>query len=211
MKLSDNDILYLDNHILIVDKPPLLLTQPTDLETESVETLGKEWLKHKLNKPGNVFLHPVHRLDRVAFGIVVSAKTSKALSRLNEQIRQGNWKKTYKLRYEGTLKEKKGTLKHYLFKEEYKSIVVEEGQGSLAILNYEEIEKGVCKVELVTGRYHQIRAQFAAIGCPILGDLKYGSTKIGKTLGIDLCHYELKFPHPITKEEIHVQSKICPF
>jgi 23S rRNA pseudouridine1911/1915/1917 synthase len=211
MKLSDSDILYLDNHIVIVDKPPLLLTLPTELEEESVETLAKEWLKNKLQKKGGVFLHPVHRLDRVAFGIVVLAKTSKSLSRLNEQIRLGNWKKTYKLRYEGTLPEKKGQLRHYLLKEEYKSKVVNEGEGSLAFLNYEEIEPGVCMVELLTGRYHQIRAQFAAIGCPILGDLKYGSTKIGKTLGIDLCHYELKFPHPVTKQEITVRSKICPF
>jgi len=204
MKLLDSEILYLDNHLLIVDKPPLLLTQPAGGETDSVETRGREWLKEKFQKPGNVFLHPVHRLDRVAAGIVVCARTSKSLTRLNEQIRNGDWKKTYRLRYEGNLPAPKGTLRHFLEKQDYHTIVSPKGQE--AILHYRQIEEGVAEVELITGRYHQIRAQFSAIGSPICGDYKYKAKTKAVMEGIDLLHARLTFHHPVAENLLLIQS-----
>lgn len=204
MKLLDSEILYLDNHLLIVDKPTLLLTQPAGGETDSVQTRGSEWLKEKFQKPGNVFLHPVHRLDRVASGIVVCARTSKCLTRLNEQIRKGDWKKLYRLRYEGNLPALEGTLRHLLEKQDYHTIVSPKGQE--AILHYRQIEEGLAEVELITGRYHQIRAQFSAIGCPICGDYKYGAKTKPVLEGIDLVHAHLEFHHPITNKLLEVDS-----
>src|SRR5690242_14351530 len=107
-------VLYLDNHLIVVDKPKLLLTQPTQYSLESVETWIRAFLKKKFQKKGAAFGHPVHRLDRVASGIVVCARTSKALSRLNESMRLGEWKKKYVLRYEGRLPSEEGILVHYL-------------------------------------------------------------------------------------------------
>lgn len=207
MKLLDKEVLYLDNHLLVVDKPPLLLTLPTSEVIDSVLTRGQAWLKEKFEKPGNVFLHPVHRLDRVASGIVVCARTSKSLSRLNEQIREGQWHKLYRLRYEGVLPALKGTLRHFLQKEDYHTKVVEEGPCQEAILNYRQIEPGVAEVELVTGRYHQIRAQFGAIGCPICGDYKYGAHTKAISPGIDLCHVRLEFLHPVTKVPLVITTQ----
>lgn len=205
MKLLDKEILYLDNHLLIVDKPPLLLTLPTKEESDSVQTRGQTWLKEHFQKPGNVFLHPVHRLDRVASGIVVCARTSKSLSRLNQQIREGEWHKRYRLRHEGILPAPKGTLRHFLQKGEYHTKVDDAGQE--AVLHYEEIARGVAEVELVTGRYHQIRAQFAAIGCPICGDSKYGAKTKALSKGIDLHHIRLEFKHPITHIDLVITSR----
>ena len=209
MKLLDSEVLYLDNHLLIIDKPPLLLTLPAKEVEDSVLTRGKAWLKEKFKKPGNVFLHPVHRLDRVASGIVVCARTTKSLSRLNEQIRKGEWHKTYRLCHEGPLPGKNGTLRHFLSKGDYHTKVVSEGKGQEAILHYEEISPGITEVTLVTGRYHQIRAQFAAIGCPIRGDYKYGAQTKSLSPGIDLFHIHLEFPHPINKNMISIGSIKC--
>jgi 23S rRNA pseudouridine1911/1915/1917 synthase len=199
MKLLDSEVLYLDNHLLIVNKPPLLLTLPTKEVEDSVQTRGRAWLKEKFEKPGNVFLHPVHRLDRVANGIVVCARTSKALSRLNEQIREGQWHKLYTLSFEGTLPSSSGTLRHFLEKQDYHTIVVPKGRGQEAILHYKQTGPHTAEVELITGRYHQIRAQFSAIGCPIIGDTKYGARPREALLGIALRHTRLEFLHPITK------------
>ncbi len=209
MKLLDKEVLYLDNHLLVVDKPPLLLTLPTTEVSDSVLTRGQAWIKEKFQKPGNVFLHPVHRLDRVASGIVVCARTSKSLSRLNEQIRGGQWHKLYRLRFEGKLPSSKGTLRHFLEKSDYHTKVVSEGCGQEAILHYSQVAPGIAEVELVTGRYHQIRAQFAAIGCPICGDYKYGAVTKAISPGIDLYHMRLEFKHPVTKEMIRITSLNC--
>lgn len=208
MKLRDKEILYLDNHLIIVDKPPLLLTLPTKEFSESVQTLGQAFLKERFQKPGNVFLHPVHRLDRVASGIVVCARTSKALSRLNAQIKMRKWHKRYKLRHEGNLPAEKGTLRHFLQKGDYHTVVG--STGDEAILNYTQTALGCAEVELITGRYHQIRAQFAAIGCPITGDFKYGAKGPAISPGIDLHHARLEFDHPVTSVLLVINS-IPPF
>ena len=206
MKFSDNEILHLDNHLLIVNKPPLLLTLPTLKVKDSVLTRAQETIREIYKKKGNVFVHPVHRLDRVASGIVVSAKTSKALSRLNEQIKEGGWKKTYVLRFEGKLPSNEGTLRHYLEKGDYHTKVVEEGKGKEAVLHYRKTSENKAEVDLITGRYHQIRAQFSHIGCPICGDRKYGAKTKGKQHGIDLHHKSLVFKHPILQELLTINS-----
>jgi 23S rRNA pseudouridine1911/1915/1917 synthase len=206
MKLTDKDILYLDNHLIVIDKPPLLLTQPAGGVFDSVQSRGQEYIKEKFYKPGDVFLHPVHRLDRVASGIVVSARTSKALSRLNEQIKKDQWKKIYLLRHEGELPTLEGELVHYLVKGDFKTAIFDkEVPGSKkAHLRYKDLGGGLAEVTLFTGRYHQIRAQFSHIGAPICGDAKYGSKEKGISPGIDLHHTHVEFFHPITKEKISI-------
>ncbi len=210
MKLLDKEILYLDNHIIVINKKRLLLTQPTNLELDSVETRVKVWLKNKYNKPGKVFAHPVHRLDRVASGIVVCARSSKALSRLNEQIRLGEWVKKYTLMHEGLLPNDDGKLLHYMMREEYRSKICRQGDvgAKEAKLYYKNIGNRLVQVMLITGRYHQIRVQFAEIGCPILNDIKYGASKIRRDDGIALQHTSLQFTHPTTKELLKFNVEI---
>lgn len=209
MKLLDKEVLYEDNHLLVLDKPSLLLTQPTDLNEDSLMTRAKEYIKKKYQKKGEVFLHPVHRLDRVAKGVVVFARTSKALSRLNEQIRSQGWKKTYLLRHEGELPENEGTITSFLFRKEYRTeIVGENTEGSKkATLHYKKIGDHLASVDLETGRYHQIRAQFASIGCPICGDQKYGAKSMGMGEGIALLHAQVSFIHPVKNELIVIKTK----
>ncbi len=209
MKLLDSEILFEDQHLLIIDKPPGLLTLPSEGVTDSALERGKAYIKEKYQKPGNVFLHQVHRLDRSASGILVMAKTSKALSRLNEQIREGLWEKTYLARTERLPKQPQGELIHFLKKGDYRTEVVPEGTplAKEARLTYKVREDGLLEIVLDTGRYHQIRAQLAAIGCPIRGDQKYGATTKGPSVGIDLHHWKLKFVHPVRKEIMYINTK----
>lgn len=208
MKLLDKEILYCDNHLLVLDKPPGLLSLPSKKESDSARERGKETLKELYKKPGEVFLHPVHRLDRLASGILVLARTSKALARLSEQLKTDQWQKTYYLRYEGELPALEGTLKHTLLRGEYRTSVVKEGVegGQIALLHYRKRKKQVAEVQLVTGRYHQIRAQFSHIGCPVAGDTKYGAQTKPYSPGIDLHHAQLLFTHPVTKEVLTFSS-----
>ncbi|MBS0585305.1 MAG: RluA family pseudouridine synthase [Verrucomicrobia bacterium] len=198
--------LYLDNHILVLNKSKGVLTLPSVHETDCLVEHGKAFLKEKFQKPGNVFLHPVHRLDRGASGIVVFARTSKALSRLNESIREGDWKKIYLLQCEGRLPQKEGEIISYLNRCEYHTEVVKEGEGKRCMLRYRSLENGLVEVELLTGRYHQIRAQFASIGCPIKGDTKYGAKSAPYQGGIALHHARLTFTHPVTKELLTIEA-----
>lgn len=192
--------IYYDNHLLILEKPPGIATQPEFHEE------ARTWLKKEFAKPGNVFLEPIHRLDKPVGGIVLFARTSKALSRLNEAMRQRSMKKTYIALIEGEL-EGNGTLEHNLLHGEFKALV--DPKGKQAILHYRVIENrefhSLVEVELETGRYHQIRAQFAAIGHPIFGDAKYGSEK--KSDSIFLHHTQLILEHPTTKERLIFQSQ----
>lgn len=213
MKLLDKDILFEDNHLLIIDKPPGLLTLPADGHMDSAVERGKAYIKEKYQKPGDVYLHQVHRLDRSASGILVMAKTSKALSRMNEQIREGKWEKIYLLRTERLPAKKTGQLIHYLKKERFRANIVTKQTPSAkeARLSYRVRDDGLIEVNLDTGRYHQIRAQFAAIGCPIRGDKKYGARTKGASEGIDLHHTRLTFIHPVTEEVIIIRSKSYRF
>ncbi len=200
----DLKILYRDNHIIAAEKPAGILTQ-TD-KRENLEDALKEWVKKEYAKKGAVFLHAVHRLDKDVSGIVLFAKTSKALSRLNEQMRERGMRKIYVAKVEGRPKE--GILRDYLVHDHLRARVSREKGAKLCELSVrvlKEEEESIVEVELHTGRYHQIRAQLAHAGHPIIGDTKYGSTK--KRSRIYLHHSELTFIHPTTKEEIKIKSK----
>lgn len=195
------EVIFEDNHLLVVNKPGGLLTQPSGTEQDSLEARAKLWLKQKYAKPGNVFLEAVHRLDKPVSGIVLFAKTSKALSRLNAAMRDKRSKKCYLAHVEGNVIAEEGVLEHYLAHDEYQARVVKESEGKLARLSYRVKErfpeKTVLEVVLDTGRYHQIRVQLAAVGHPIVGDKRYGSKMEWKEGQIALCHYCLEIPHPV--------------
>ncbi len=196
MKPLDNArIIYCDNHLLVVNKPPGIATQP------DLEDLAKAWVKKKYEKPGNVFLQPIHRLDKSVGGLVLFARTSKALSRLQALMREKKITKIYHALVEGTLTKKQDTLTHLLIHGDHKSFIGP--QGKEAILHYSVLQEkngtSLVSIHLITGRYHQIRAQFSAIKHPVLGDTKYGSKHFFQD-GIALRHVKMEFEHPITHE-----------
>ena len=178
-------ILYEDNHIIVVEKIPNIPSQGDKTGDTDMLTLIKEYLKEKYNKPGNVYLGLIHRLDRPVGGVMVFAKTSKAAARLSEQVRNKELKKKYLVIVDGKLEKNKDTLEDYLLKNEKNNLskVVNEGtkNSKLAVLDYEvikhneEINLSVLKVNLHTGRHHQIRVQFSSRGHSIYGDQKYGT------------------------------------
>jgi len=198
------DILFEDNHLLVVNKPAGLLTQPSGTDQPSLESICKAWLKEKYKKPGNVFLEAVHRLDKPVSGIVLFAKTSKALSRLNASQRGKQSVKTYHALLENAPPQAEGTLEHHLLHDDYQARVSSDPAAKLSRLHYRLLKKigprALVEIELETGRYHQIRAQFAAIACPIVGDSKYGSKTPLPNNIIYLHHFRLQIPHPISSE-----------
>ena len=203
-------ILYEDNHIIVVVKPPNIPSQGDKTNDIDMLTIIKDYLKEKYNKPGNVYLGLVHRLDRPVGGVMVFAKTSKAASRLSEQVRNKIFKKEYLAIVDGKLQKEKGCLENYLLKNEKTNIskVVKVGtkNSKYAKLDYEllkyneEINLSLLKILLHTGRHHQIRVQLANSGHSICGDQKYGTRGRGKQ--ISLWAYKLTIEHPITKEKI---------
>jgi 23S rRNA pseudouridine1911/1915/1917 synthase len=206
-------LIYIDNHLLVVIKPAGMLTQKDQTGSFSLEEWAAEWVKKTYQKGGNVFLHAVHRLDKSASGIVLFARSSKALSRLNQSMREKQFKKTYHAFVEGRPSMERGTLEHYLFHGDHKAIVVppSDQRGKLARLHYQllsfENGKSLLKIELETGRYHQIRAQLAAMGCPIVGDKRYGSKELFGEGKIALHHSILTFSHPVTKLPLCFEAK----
>ena len=202
--IKNLNVLYEDNHIIVVLKPSNMLSQADITNDVDMLSLVKEYIKEKYNKPGNVYVGLVHRLDRMTSGIMVFAKTSKAASRLNEQILNGDFKKKYLAVVEG-LPPKKGEFVDYLYKDEkqVKSFVVDKDKGKLSKLRFETKKRGqnqsLVEIELITGRHHQIRVQFSSRGYPLVGDVLYDS-KIKKE--IKLCAYYLSFLHPIKKEKL---------
>lgn len=205
MKPFGNDNIHLcDNHVLVVDKPAEIATQPDLVE------LAKAWVKKKYNKPGSVFLEPIHRLDKPASGLVLFARTSKALTRLQEQMRERKIEKIYHAWVERSPPQQKGELRHLLIHGSHRAEI--SPQGKEAILEYAVIKKeknrSLLRIHLLTGRYHQIRAQFSTIACPILGDKKYGST-LSWSLGIALFAKELSFKHPVTLNNCKIIAS-CP-
>lgn len=196
------NILYQDNHLLVVEKEVGILSQSDGSNTKDMLTILKDYLKKEYHKPGNVYLGLVHRLDKPVGGIMVFAKTSKAASRLSEQIRNHEFEKSYLAVVKGELSSA-GTYEDYLVKKDFHSYITDKDHGKLARLKYNVIKKEkdrtLVKVELETGRYHQIRVQFASRNHPLLGDEKYG--KKGK-YPIALYAYQLSFLHPISKERL---------
>ncbi len=199
-------ILYEDNHIIVVEKPCNIPTQADDSNDPDLLALIKSDLKHRHNKPGNVFLGLVHRLDRPVGGVMVFAKTSKAASGLSDQIRRKEFKKTYLAIVHGILPKKSDQLVHYLLKNHETNIVKSVTQGTPgskeAVLDYTQIystQNLTCvKIQLHTGRSHQIRVQFSTIGNPLYGDHKYGECNGHEQIA--LWSNEISFKHP-TKEE----------
>lgn len=202
------NVIYEDNHIIVVEKPVNIPSQGDKTGDTDMLTLIKGYIKKKYNKPGEVYLGLVHRLDRPVGGVMVFAKTSKAASRLSEQVRIKEFKKKYLVIVDGKMDNKTDTLEDYLLKNERLNIskVVKEGtkNSKLAKLDYEvlkydeEIDLSVLKINLHTGRHHQIRVQLSNNGHSIYGDQKYGTRGRGKQ--ICLWAYELSIVHPITKE-----------
>lgn len=202
--LTSLEILYEDNHQIVVNKPAGIPTQPDDTGQDSLEELVKAWIKKRDQKPGNVFLGVVHRIDKPVSGVVLLAKTSKALSRLNDALRQKRANKLYHAVVEGNLAHEEATLEHYLVHDDYYARVssLNDPVSKLCRLHYRVIHQqdGLAFLEVIleTGRYHQIRAQLSAIGHPIIGDGKYNSRQRYKDNAIALHHARLQIPHPIT-------------
>lgn len=208
------EVLYEDNHLLVINKPSGWLTQPSGTDQQNVEEWGKKWLKEKYLKPGNVFLGTIHRIDKPVSGIVLFAKTSKALSRLNASMRNKDFRKVYVAMVKGQLPSKEKWLEHYLIHDDYRATVVESKtpNAKLSRLHYRVLEETtkftLLEVELETGRYHQIRVQLATIGFPILGDGKYGSRESFQPDAIALHHKALHIPHPVTGEMLIVEAPL---
>lgn len=204
-------ILYEDNHILAVDKPYGLVTQPSLEHSDSLEQRAKDYVKKTYNKPGLVFLHAVHRLDKDVAGIVIFAKTSKALERMHALLRNREVKKNYRAKVHGILKVKQGTWVDSLEKKDHKAYVnLKNDNGKVSLLSYSVIEEkdnhSYVDIDLQTGRYHQIRVQLSHHGHPIVGDVKYGSDISYPDRHIDLVHKQAEFIHPIKQSVIHLKS-----
>lgn len=207
-------VLYEDNHIIVVEKMPNVPSQADKTGDEDMLTIIKSYLKEKYNKPGNVYLGLVHRLDRPVGGVMVFAKTSKAASRLSEEIRNKTFKKTYLAIVNGKMESESGEYVDYLWKDEKQntSYVVKEGKknSKLAKLNYEVIaynekeDVSLVKINLQTGRHHQIRVQFSSRMHALYGDSKYHGRGAGS--GICLWAYKIKFVHPVKKEEMEFED-----
>lgn len=197
------NILYEDNHIIVVEKEPNILVQSDSTNDLDMVTLIKKYLKDKYNKPGNVYLGLVHRLDRPVGGVMLFAKTSKAASRLSEDFRLNKIKRTYVALVHGKVKES-DILVDYLIKDEKTntSRIFKDGKEAILeykLLNYKD-NFSLIEVNLKTGRHHQIRVQLSNIGNPIYGDQRYGKDKIG--IQIHLYSVELEFIHPVTKQKM---------
>lgn len=208
--MKNLNVIYEDNHIIVVEKPVNIPSQGDKTGDLDMLTLIKQYIKEKYNKPGDVYLGLVHRLDRPVGGVMVFAKTSKAAARLSEQVRVKDFKKKYLVVVNGKIEKEKGILEDYLLKNEKANMskVVKEGtkNSKLASLEYEvlkynsEIDLSVLKIDLHTGRHHQIRVQLSSRNHSIYGDQKYGGRGHGKQIA--LWAYELSILHPITKERI---------
>ncbi len=209
-------VLYEDNHIIIVNKTVSEIVQGDKTGDKPLSEIVKEYLKEKYNKPGNVFCGVTHRLDRPTSGIVVFAKTSKALARLNDMFKNKEISKTYWAVIKETPKQTEGTLRHYLVRNEKqnKSYAYdsEKPNSKLAVLHYQLISRSdkynMLAIDLETGRHHQIRCQLAKIGCPIKGDLKYGADRSNPDGGISLHARKISFIHPVSKEPIEVTAPV---
>ncbi len=210
------EVLYQDNHIIIVNKAPGEIVQGDKTGDEPLCETVKQWIKTTANKPGNVFLGVVHRLDRPVGGAVIFAKTSKALTRLNEMLRNGEIHKTYWAITANRPDPQEATLTHYISSVERnnKSYAYTKPtkDSKEARLHYSLISSSdryhLLQINLMTGRKHQIRVQLAAIGCPIKGDLKYGAKRSNPDGSISLFARRLQFIHPVSKLPIDITAPL---
>lgn len=199
------EVIFCDNHILVAEKPFGISTQP------EFHLQAKDWIKKQYKKEGRVFLEPIHRIDKPAGGLVLFARTSKALSRLNASMRARKIRKSYFALVEGILAKPKGILEHFLLHDDFNARVVDSShqEGKKASLEYTVLKQkenhSLVQIYLLTGRYHQIRAQFAAIGHPIIGDKKYGSKS--QTKQLYLYHGEIAFSHPVGEKPLVFSKK----
>ena len=203
-------IIFEDNHLLVVEKPVNILSQGDDTNDKDMVNLLKQYVKEKYNKPGNVYIGLVHRLDRPVGGIMVFAKTSKAASRLSDQVRTKTFKKTYRAVIHGDMNKKEDTLKDYLYKNKKTNMVSvvnkDHKEAKNAELSYKTLDRkdgfSLVEIDLKTGRPHQIRVQFASRKHPLFGDQRYGQNvnKVGQQIA--LWYYKLEIIHPTTKEKM---------
>ena len=213
--MKELKVIYEDNHCIVVIKPAGIPSQADKTGDIDMLTLVKEYVKEKYNKKGEAYIGLVHRLDRPVGGVMVFARTSKAASRLSEQVRSKTLKKTYVAVVDGKIENKEGILEDYLYKDERKNmskVVNKDKKGAkLAKLDYEflthnEIKNlSLLKINLFTGRHHQIRVQFANFGHSLFGDQKYGTRGKGKQIRLWACKLELE--HPVTKEIMVFESE----
>ena len=209
------DVIFEDNHLIAVNKKSGEIVQGDKTGDEPLSERVKKYLKVKYNKPGNVFLGTIHRIDRPTSGIVIFAKTSKALSRMNEKFRQNKISKTYWAIVKNRLPKKNDLLEHYLLKNQKKnkSFLSTEEKGKLSILEYNFLNNlnnyFLYEIFPKTGRHHQIRVQLSNMGSPIKGDLKYGAKRSNPNGGINLHAKKIDFNHPVTKESVSIEAN-CP-
>lgn len=209
-----DQVLFEDNHIIIINKLPSQIVQGDKTGDVPLSELVKAYLKEKYKKPGNVFLGVVHRLDRPVGGAVIFARTSKALTRLNQMLQTKEIKKTYWAVVKSLPQNTEDQLIHYIWKDEKKNKSFIQSKPSQkakkAELFYKHIASSdqyhLLEVNLKTGRHHQIRAQLAKIGCPIKGDVKYGFKRSNPDLSIFLHARYLEFTHPVSGKEIRIQA-----
>ena len=210
------NVIYEDNHIIVVNKESGEIVQGDKTGDAPLSDLVKAYIKEKYRKPGNVFLGVTHRLDRPVSGLVIFAKTSKALSRLNEMFRKGEIHKTYWAIVKNKPKERQGRLTHWIVRNEKqnKSYAYdnEVKDSKKAVLDYRLLASGdnyhILEIHLLTGRHHQIRCQLSAMGCPIKGDLKYGAQRSNPDGSISLLSRHVEFVHPVSKEAIALDAPL---
>ena len=209
------DVIFEDNHLIAVNKKSGEIVQGDKTGDEPLSERVKKYLKVKYNKPGNVFLGTIHRIDRPTSGIVIFAKTSKALSRMNEKFRENKISKTYWAIVKNRLPKKNDLLEHYLLKNQKKnkSFLSTEEKGKFSVLEYNFLNNlnnyFLYEIFPKTGRHHQIRVQLSTIGSPIKGDLKYGAKRSNTNGGINLHAKKIDFNHPVTKESVSIEAN-CP-
>ena len=210
------EVIYEDNHIIIVNKQSGEIVQGDKTGDRPLSDIVKDYIKEHYAKPGAVFLGVVHRLDRPVSGLVVFARTSKALARLNKMFAEGEVHKTYWAIVKNTPREPEGTLTHWLVRNEKQNksyaYDTKKPNAKKAILKYRVIGHSdnytLLEIQLMTGRHHQIRCQLAAIGCPIKGDLKYGAPRSNPDGSISLMARRVEFIHPVSKEPIVAEAPL---
>ena len=207
-------VIFEDNHIIVVEKPPNIPSQSDKTADLDMLTIVKNYIKEKYNKPGNVYLGLVHRLDRPVGGVMIFAKTSKSASRLSNQVREKVFKKEYLAVVDGKFENKRGTLVNYLYKDERNNISkvvskekknAKEAKLDYEVIKYNEVKNlSLLKINLHTGRHHQIRVQLSNFNHSIFGDQKYGTRGKGKQIA--LWAYKLTIEHPISKEKMEFED-----